>query len=98
MKFNESEHKERTEINDNPVHYIELDLTDDTELASDPENCPTEQPNVEPILKRSGRERKPPDFYGTRENVVTQNPKEPISIKEAISFPEKLQWEQWKLR
>ena len=63
VKFNESERKEKTEINcDDPVHYKELDLTDDTELVSNLENCPTEQPNVEPILGRSARERKPPDF------------------------------------
>ena len=35
VKFNESERKEKTEINcDDPVHYKELDLTDDTELVS----------------------------------------------------------------
>ena len=95
VKFNESERKEKTEINcDDPVHYIELDLTDNTELVSNLENCPTEQPNAEPILRRSGRERKTPDFYGTRVNVVSQSPKEPRSIKEAISSPEKLQWEK----
>ena len=94
VKFNESEHKERTEINDDPVRYIELDLTDDTEPVSSPENCPTEQPNAEPILRRSGRERKLPDFYGERVNVVSQSLEEPRSIKEAISSPEKLQWEK----
>ena len=94
VKFNKSEHKERTEINDDPVHYIELDFTDETEPVSSPENCSTEQPNAEPVLRRSGGERKPPDFYGARVNVVSQSPEEPRSIKEAISSPEKLQWEK----
>ena len=58
---------------------------------SNPENCPTEQPNAEPKLRRSGRERKPPDFYGVRVNFVSQSPKEPRSIKEAIYSPQKSQ-------
>ena len=61
---------------------------------SNPDNCPTEQPNAKPILRRSGRERKPPDFYGVRVNFVSQSPEEPRFIKEPICSPQKSQWEK----
>ena len=38
--------------------------------------------------------RQPPLFYGTRVNVTGQNLKEPKSIEEAVSGPEKLKWEK----
>ena len=34
--------------------------------------------------------RQLPHLYGTRVNVTGQNPKEPKSIKEVVSGPEKL--------
>ena len=96
VKFNESEKKEGTETTDcdTPVHLIKLDFSEDSETISDSENCPTEQPIVESVPRRSERERRPPDFYGTRANVTSQYPNEPKSIKEAISSPEKSQWEK----
>ena len=96
VKFNESEHKEKTEINYNPVHYTELDLTDDTEPVSSPENSPTEQSNAEPILRRSERERKPPDFYGEGVNVVSQSPEKPR--KQIVLQKNYNGRKQWKLR
>ena len=38
--------------------------------------------------------RHPPDFYATRANVISQNPKEPKSIEEAVSGPKKSMWEK----
>ena len=35
-----------------------------------------------------------PHFYGTRVNASSQNPKEPKSIEEAVSGPEKSMWEK----
>ena len=38
--------------------------------------------------------RHPPDFYATRANIISQNPKEPKSIEEAVSGTEKSMWEK----
>ena len=59
VKFNESEKKEGTETTDcdTPVHLIKLDFSEDSETISDSENCPTEQPIVESVPRRSERER-----------------------------------------
>ena len=94
VKFNEGEKEEGTVTNNAPVHLIELDFTDNCEMTSDSENCPTEQPIAESIPRRSERERQPPDFYGVKVNVTSQSPKEPKSIEEAINSPEKSKWEK----
>ena len=85
VKFNEGEKEEGTVTNNAPVHLIQLNFTDNCEMTSDSENCPTEQPIAKSIPRRSERERRPPDFYGVKVNVTNQSPKEPKSIEEAIN-------------
>jgi len=94
VKFNESEKEKETETNNDPVYQVELDFSDNSESTTNSEDCPTEQPNNESVLRRSERERRPPDFYGSRVNVTSQNPKEPKSIEEATDCPERSQWEK----
>ena len=94
MKVNESEKEKETETIDDPVYQVELDFSDNSESTTNSEDCPTEQPNNESVLRRSERERRPPDFYGSRVNVTSQNPKEPKSIEEATDCPERSQWEK----
>ena len=44
-------------------------------------------------LRRSERERRPPDFYGVRVNITSEALNEPTSIAEALSSPDKAKWE-----
>ena len=70
---------------------------------TDSDKCPTEQPSIECeteiVPRRSERVRHPPDFYGIRVNVTSQNPKEPKSIEKAVIDPKnqsgKKPW-KWK--
>ena len=101
VKFNESEKEREPETNKDPVYCncIEFNSTGDCEIMSDSVHSPIEQPNVKPIPRRLERERRPPDFYGTRVNVTNQNPKEPKSVTEAINCPKNHSGtEQWNLK
>ena len=81
VKFSEGEKEEGTATNNAPAHLIELDFTDNCEMTSDSENCPTEQPIAESIPRRSERERRPPNFYEIKVNVTSQSPKEPKAME-----------------
>ena len=65
---------------------------------TDSDKCTTEQSSIEceieVVPRRSEQVRPPPDFYGTRVNVTSQNLKEPKSIEEAVNGPEKSKWEK----
>ena len=98
VKFNESEKEKENEANNDPVYHVDLDFSHNGENMTDSDKCTTEQPSIEceteVVPRRSERLRHPPDFYGTRVNVTSQNPKEPKSIEEAVSGPEKSKWEK----
>ena len=98
VKFNESEKEKENEANNDPVYHVDLDFSHNGENMTDSDKCTTEQPSIEceteVVPRRSERLRHPPDFYGTRVNVTSQNPKEPKSIEEAVSGPEKPKWEK----
>ena len=73
---------------ENDYHFV-VDFSDG-EVRS--QEQPTSQPAAEPVLRRSERERRPPDFYGERANACTQNDQEPTTLQEALSSAESSRW------
>jgi len=73
---------------ENHYHFV-VDFSDG-EVCS--QEQPTSQPAAEPVLRRSERERRPPDFYGQRANACTQNDQEPTTLQEALSSAESSHW------
>ena len=53
---------------------------------------PTIEEQPEPVLRRSARERQPPDFYGARVNIASEVLSEPTSMTEALASPERAKW------
>ena len=98
MKFNETE-KEKAEVEAvdkvAPSHHVELDFSDDCEVTEsvddnyitppdDEAPGPAEQPS-----RMSGRERRPPDYYGVSSYMVREAlPSEPTCFEQAASSPE----------
>ena len=95
VKFNESEKekesegKTEAETDDDPVYRIELDFSDKCETMIDSDNCTTEEPNIESVLRRSERERRPPDYYGVEANTVNMLQNEPACIDDVLQSPKK---------
>ena len=85
MKFNESEKKNETEMNNSNeiVYYMDLDFSDDNQATT--EDCPMTQLDAELAPRRSERERQGPDYYGERVSIVNQKSEEPTSIEEAVT-------------
>ena len=48
----------------------------------------------EPVLRRSTRERRPPDNYGEWVTVADSEGKEPETVKQALSGPSKPKWQE----
>ena len=65
-------------------------------LSNVDEDTETTQPTIEeqpePVLRRSARERQPPDFYGARVNIASEVLSEPTSMTEALASPERAKW------
>ena len=65
-------------------------------LSNVDEDTETTQPTIEeqpePVLRRSARERQPPDFYGARVNIANEVLNEPTSMTEALASPERAKW------
>ena len=65
-------------------------------LSNVDEDTETTQPTIEeqpePVLRRSARERQPPDFYGARVNIASEVLNEPTSMTEALASPERAKW------
>ena len=90
-KFNENvkegEHSTLDVRNDSDYRLI-LDFTDDVEAGPQPD-IPTEAEAPEVPARRSGRQKRPPNFYGREEcNVLLT----PTNFKEAASSSEKSKW------
>lgn len=47
---------------------------------------------AEPVLRRSGRERRTPDYYGQRLVLANSQSTEPVTVKEALASPDKTKW------
>ena len=74
-------------------HYVELALLDES-VCSEPvvaDQAPVHQPPGQPRARRSGRERRFPDYYGDR---VYLSLSEPTTFKNMLSTPEKDRWLQ----
>ena len=73
--------------------YVELELQDESSVSPDQpvvaELAPVHQPPEQPSTRRSGRERRFPDYYGDR---VYLSLIEPTSVDEILSTPEKDCW------
>ena len=46
------------------------------------------------VLRKSTRERKPPDYYGEWVTIANSELGEPESVKEAMSGPDKVKWQE----
>lgn len=71
---------------------LTLDFTDDVETTSQSDN-PTEgeAPEPEVLVRRSTRQRHPPDYYGREECNLLQTP---TTFKEAVSSADKPKWKK----
>ena len=64
---------------------VELDDLSEEETVDEPEP-------EEPVLRRSVRERRPPNHYGEWASVASGTLKEPATVAEAMASPEKSKW------
>jgi hypothetical protein len=68
-----------------------LDDLSDGETANEPEAVSEPEPE-EPVLRRSARERRPPNHYGEWVSVANGTRKEPGTVMEAMASSEKAKW------
>lgn len=74
-------------------HYVDIECHNE-ELAGEdtkPVQTTSQEPSVSG-LRRSARNRQPPDFYGIRVNVASEVLNEPTSMTEALASPDKVKW------
>ena len=69
--------------------YVQIECVDE-DTGEPPQSTINEQP--EPVLRRSARERQPPDFYSARVNIASEVLNEPTSMTEALASPERTKW------
>ena len=86
-------------------HPLILDLIDETQSEKESENqeesgsteeLPTDgakQPTTDAPLRRSTRDRRPVDYYGSQQAHITIH-HEPTSFEEATNSPEKAKWNE----
>ena len=55
------------------------------------EETVTDRP-TEPVLRRSKRERRPPDYYVEQSYIANDQLKEPATVEEALVSPDKAKW------
>ena len=68
---------------------MKIDSLRDKEQVVDEE--PVEK-TTEPVLQRSERERRPPDYYGDWVTVTNTEPDEPKTARKALASPDKAKW------
>ena len=93
--FNEKQSKVKSE----PTHkeneqYVKLEIIDQyvDEVICDDRKSNARKTSAEPILRQSKRERRAPDFYGTRANVANGPLIEPNSVKEVLVSSDREKW------
>ena len=75
--------------------YVQIECLSDDEpvdIVTEVPSSATSAESEESIVRRSARERRPPDFYSTHVNVASEASNEPASMKEAIESPDKEKW------
>ena len=94
VRFNASKQEmvPKTDMPDTEF-LVELDFSNDIEVSSkDSEEELPFNNTIEPVLRRSGRERRRPDFYGLKANTVGELKNDPASIEEALQSPKRKKW------
>ena len=94
VRFNETKQEivPKTDMPDTEF-LVELDLLNDSEASfKDSEEQLPSNNTIEPVLRRSGRERRQPDFYGVEANTVGELKNEPANIEEALQSPKRDKW------
>ena len=56
------------------------------------EEAVTEDVEVDPVLRRSERDRRTPDYYGDRVSLACSKSPEPLSLQEALASSDKKKW------
>ena len=88
--FNEKKRRIEKEKNmEEENRYEQIECVDE-DTGEPPQSTINEQP--EPVLRRSARERQPPDFYSARVNIASEVLNEPTSMTEALASPERAKW------
>ena len=91
--FDESSHrieKEQSVLERSSERYVELDFHNDEKHVADKEH--TTEEGAEPVVRRSNREKKAPDYYGDWASVTNGEITEPTTVKDAVSSPDKVKW------
>ena len=73
----------------NEKWHVKIDSLRDQEQVVDEE--PVVEETTEPVLQRSERKRRPPDYYGEWVTVSTE-PDEPKTARQALASPDKAKW------
>ena len=97
VKFNETKREfeqASSDIEQETNHQVILDFesNDDGEIGSDHQEAPPTTPE-EPTLRRSSREKRPPEYYGIRVNIVDEKPKEPLTVDDAFASADREKWQ-----
>ena len=93
--FNESGHEvekepsEAQEESSKQDQYVHFDCPESSSEIDDTE--PGEV--AEPVQRRSGRERAPPDYFGHWVFQVDEKSNEPASFKDALASPDRAEWQ-----
>ena len=88
--FNESSHdieKEQSDLGEK--RYVEFNYSSDDEVPT--EDTVTDEA-TKPVLRRSGRERRRPDYYREQANLANGQLMEPTTVEEALASTDKEKW------
>ena len=74
-------------------HRVKLEFNTDDFSDDHLENeVATSEVTVQPVLRRSERVKRAPDFYGERANVSDSRAREPTTLEEALENSDKEKW------
>ena len=98
VKFNEVKQDPKLEpLEQETKHLVEIDFSNDSKATSsdDESEAIADEPDgsATPLPRRSERTRHPPDYYGVRVNVASEQPKKPSTLEEVAASPQKEKWE-----
>ncbi len=95
VQFNEEEKKDSNNAPNNFNTHVEVELQCDPDLTHDNHEAsdvaPTEESEIEPVVRRSTRERHPPDYFRIHSTCLTFQ-QDPSSFEEATTCSNKSEW------
>ncbi len=95
VQFNEEEKKDSNNAPNNSNTRVEVELQCDPDLTHDDHEAsdvaPTEESEIEPVVRRSTRERHPPDYFRMHSTCLTFQ-QDPSSFEEATTCSNKSEW------